>query len=107
VGNDQPLGPGPKVYHGGHLPGYIRYSEFHGYRPRQKAAEIALEGIMEALPTDALTIAAREASVAARALAQVALWLRRLCELSMTCCHELTQAQVQTIVDGAKTRDYR
>ena len=58
---------------------------------------------MEALPTDALTILGREAAVAARAALQASVLAAKTLRNQYDKCHELTQAQVQTIVDGAKT----
>jgi len=102
VGMTKPLGPGPKVITADDCPDISATPSFADIAITEGFL-IAAEGVMEALPTDALTILGREAAVAARAALQASVLAAKTLRNQYDKCHELTQAQVQTIVDGAKT----
>ena len=68
-----------------------------------KGFEIAADAVMEALPTDVLTILAREASVVARAGLKAAVLAEETLRSQYDDCHGLSSTDVTGIVDGAKT----
>jgi hypothetical protein len=102
IGMTKPLGPAPKVITEDTCPDISATPSFVDIAAAETVLIVA-EGVMEALPTDALTIVAREAAVAARAAAQGGVLAARTLRNQYDLCHQLTQAQVQSIVDGAKT----
>ena len=61
------------------------------------------DNLMEAFPTDGLTILARLIPIAARAVLQAALLAENTLRSQYDDCHGLGASDVQTIVDGAKT----
>lgn len=68
-----------------------------------KGFEIAADAVMEALPTDFLSIVAREVSVAARAGLKASVLAEETLRSQYDDCHGLSSDDVQGIVDNAKT----
>ncbi len=64
---------------------------------------IAADAVMEAFPTDGLTILARLIPIAARTALEVSLLVETTLRSQYDDCHGLSSSDIQTIVDGAKT----